>query len=100
MNEEKEPLNNRGKMSNVHFSSPLQRELTKERDPSKVYLWAKSSNIYIIYKGLCSEGPDLCAVLITITSIFMIFLTLPCSLLWCIKVVQVIDFCHKCLFQS
>ena len=48
-----------------------------------------SKIMYILtFLALCNEGPDVCAVLITFTSILMIILTLPLSLLWSIKVVQ------------
>ena len=39
--------------------------------------------------GACREGPDVCAVLLTLTSILIIVITIPLSLLWSIKVVQV-----------
>ena len=37
---------------------------------------------------VCSEGPDLCAVLLTFCSLLLILITLPLSLIWSIKVVQ------------
>ena len=42
--------------------------------------------------ALCSEGPDICAVLLTMISVLLIIITLPFSLLWSIKVVQVFEF--------
>ena len=38
---------------------------------------------------VCEEGPGICAHLLTIGALFMIVTTLPLSLLFVIKVVQV-----------
>ena len=37
----------------------------------------------------CSEGPDLCSILLTLCSVVLILVTLPLSLLFSVKVVQV-----------
>ena len=47
---------------------------------------------WLILAEKCQNGPDICAVLLTCFSIFMIIITLPLSLLWSIKVVQVNSF--------
>ena len=37
----------------------------------------------------CEEGPGVCALVMTAVSLFMILLTLPVSLIFVVKVVQV-----------
>ena len=61
-------------MNVVHFSSPSQRRVGRGGEEEAV---------------VCSEGPDLCAVLLTCCSLILIIITLPLSLIWTIKVVQV-----------
>ena len=38
---------------------------------------------------MCEEGPGICAHLLTVAALFMVVTTLPLSLLFVIKVVQV-----------
>ena len=38
---------------------------------------------------MCGEGPGICAHLLTVAALFMVVTTLPLSLLFVIKVVQV-----------
>ena len=38
---------------------------------------------------VCDEGPGICALILTIFSLFLIAVSLPVSLLWVVKVVQV-----------
>ena len=38
---------------------------------------------------MCEEGPGICAHLLTVPALFMVVTTLPLSLLFVIKVVQV-----------
>ena len=40
-------------------------------------------------REVCEEGPGICAHLITVAALFMVVTTLPLSLLFVIKVVQV-----------
>ena len=49
--------------------------------------------IHYIYERLfilaCDEGPGICSHLMTLFSILLIMATMPLSLLWTVKVVQV-----------
>ena len=40
----------------------------------------------------CEEGPGICALMMTAVSLFMILLSLPVSLVFVVKVVQVSDY--------
>ena len=42
-----------------------------------------------VEREVCEEGPGICAHLITVAALFMVVTTLPLSLLFVIKVVQV-----------
>ena len=37
----------------------------------------------------CDEGPGVCSVILTLVSVILVFVTLPFSLLFVVKVVQV-----------
>ena len=47
------------------------------------------------YGGACEEGPGLFAHLLTLLSLLIIILTLPVSLVWVVKVVQVLLLLHQ-----
>ena len=49
---------------------------------------------YLGYDAACEEGPGIFAHLLTFFSIILIIITLPVSLLWVVKVVQV-RFCYR-----
>ena len=67
-----------GKVNVVHFSSPSQRGRSSRGGGGEEGA-----------ASVCSEGPDLCALLLTCCSLILIIITLPLSLIWTIKVVQV-----------
>ena len=45
------------------------------------------------YEAACEEGPGVFAHLLTLASLLVILVTLPLSLFWVVKVVQVTLFC-------
>ena len=51
------------------------------------------------YDAACEEGPGLFAHILTFFSLVLIFVTLPISLIWVVKVVQVY-FVFSCYFSS
>ena len=61
---------------------------------STTYRWTGSLQIKnlhsVVFFAACEEGPGICALTLTIFSLFLIAVSLPFSLLWVVKVVQVI----------
>ena len=74
----------------VPVSGPSSREAAAKYSPGgKALLSASGYRFLISLSSACSEGPDLCAVLLTLFSLILILATLPFSLLLSVKVVQV-----------
>ena len=48
----------------------------------------RNNRIYKIFCSACEEGPGLCALAMTVLSLFFIIITLPLSMLFVVKVVQ------------
>ena len=49
---------------------------------------SRKKSIYKLFCSACEEGPGLCALAMTVLSLFFIIITLPLSMLFVVKVVQ------------
>ena len=55
---------------------------------SPMYLPCCGSEKHLLNVSACEEGPGLCALAMTVLSLFFIIITLPLSMLFVVKVVQ------------
>ena len=79
------------KVKLVHFSSPSERGVGQKNGEGGRTSWTPLENGKTKPIAVCEEGPGICAIMLTICSVLMIMATLPVSLLFTVKVVQVDD---------